>query len=62
MNWHFEELTHTKTLRAFEPDGTEHLVKMGDMNSLAGIRLLNAMVRDLTKTGTNQLKKEHHGD
>jgi len=47
--WFFEELTHDKTLRAVEPDGTEHVVKLGDLNSLAGIRLLNAMVRDLTE-------------
>jgi hypothetical protein len=49
MNWYFEELSHSKTLRAVEPDGTVHTVAIGDMNSLAGIRLLNAMVRDLTK-------------
>ena len=47
--WFFEELTQTRTIRAVEPDGTEHLIKLGDMNSLAGVRLLNAMVRDLTK-------------
>ena len=47
--WFFEELAQTKMLRVVEPDGTEHVVNMGDMNSLAGIRLLNAMVRDLTR-------------
>lgn len=48
--WYFEELAHIKTVRAIEPDGTEHLVKLGDMNSLAGIKLLNAMIRDLARS------------
>ena len=30
------------------PDGTRRTVAFGDMNSAAGIALLNAMVRDLT--------------
>lgn len=47
--WFFEEFAQAKMLRAVEPDGTEHIIKLGDMNSLAGIRLLNAMVRDLTQ-------------
>jgi len=45
--WLFERREHDKTLRVVEPDGTEHNVKLGDMNSTAGIALLNAMVRDL---------------
>jgi hypothetical protein len=47
--WFFEELAHEKMIRAIEPDGTEHLVHLGDMNSAAGIALLNAMTRALTR-------------
>lgn len=47
--WFFEHLTHEKQLRAIEPDGTVHVVAMGDLCSLAGTKLLNAMVRDLTR-------------
>jgi hypothetical protein len=46
--WFFEELS-SKELRAIEPDGTEHYVKLGDLNSLAGTKLRNAMARDLTR-------------
>lgn len=46
--WHFETTNFGKVLHAREPDGTIHTVTFGDMNSAAGIALLNAMVRDLT--------------
>lgn len=46
--WYFETTNFGKVLHAVEPDGTRHTVTFGDMNSAAGIALLNAMVRDLT--------------
>ena len=46
--WCFETTNFGKVLHAVEPDGTRHTVAFGDMNSAAGIALLNAMVRDLT--------------
>ncbi|UOF79485.1 hypothetical protein [Caudoviricetes sp.] len=48
--WYFEETYFpVRMLYAIEPDGTRHAVRMGDMNSLDGTKLLNAMARDLTK-------------
>lgn len=46
--WYFETTHFGKVLHAVEPDGTRHTVAFGDMNSAAGIALLNAMVRDLS--------------
>ena len=47
--WYFDATNFGgKVLHAVEPDGTRHTVAFGDMNSTAGIALLNAMVRDLT--------------
>lgn len=48
--WYFESLSHSNTILAIEPDGTQHVVRFGDMNSAAGIALLNAMTRDLAKS------------
>lgn len=47
--WYFENLSHSNTILAVEPDGTRHTVQLGDMNSAAGIALLNAMTRDLAQ-------------
>lgn len=48
--WYFESLSHS--IIAIEPDGTQHVVRFGDMNSAAGIALLNAMTRDLCQAGS----------
>lgn len=47
--WTFNACSNTGRIAATEPDGTQHSVARGDMNTLAGHTLLNAMVRDLTK-------------
>lgn len=36
-------------IRAVEPNGTVHSVARGDMNTVAGRAMLDAMVRDLTR-------------
>lgn len=47
--WRFEHCSISGRITATEPDGTTHSVARGDMNTLAGHALLNAMARDLTK-------------
>lgn len=47
--WVFVTNTVSGTITATEPDGTGHTVSRGDMNTLVGHDLLNAMVRDLMK-------------
>ena len=45
--WYFNRLEPSGTLIAVEPNGTEHVVKHGDMNSQAGRALLDSMARAL---------------
>jgi hypothetical protein len=54
--WHFEAFP-SGLLAAIEPDGTRHEVAPGDLNTLAGVRLLNAMARDLSQPN---LKEQTH--
>lgn len=49
--WYFSQLQPSGTLFAVEPDGTEHVVKEGDMNRQAGVVLLNAMITALAGKG-----------
>ncbi len=46
--WQFVRLEPTGTIHAKSPSGAEYVVKNGDMNTGAGMALLNAMVRGLT--------------
>lgn len=60
--WYFETTNYGKVLHASEPDGTRHSVAFGDMNSAAGIALLNAMVRDLTNPPQKETNDEQQRD
>lgn len=46
--WTFAYDSLSGLIRAVEPNGTVHNVARGDMNTLAGRAMLDAMVRDLT--------------
>lgn len=46
--WFFEANLPTETLLAIEPDGTPHVVKNGNMQSVAGLNLLNRMMAALS--------------
>lgn len=41
--WYFSRQNPTGTLLAIEPDGTEHVIRSGRMDSEAGRRLLSRM-------------------
>ena len=48
--WYFVRLDPSGTVVAVEPNGTEHVVKHGNMNSSAGRALLEVMMRALCCT------------
>lgn len=52
-NWYFSSINPTGTILAIDPNGDEFVVKNGDMNSLAGRKLLDAMATALA--GKNEL-------
>lgn len=51
QGWQFASDSRTGRITATEPNGTQHSVARGDMNTIDGRNLLNAMTRDLTKPG-----------
>ncbi len=47
--WRFLQQQPSNTLLAVAPDGTQYVVPRGRMDSLAGMKLLNRMVEELSK-------------
>jgi len=45
--WYYEEMTPSQTILVIEPDGTEHVIKNGDMNSTQGRNLVARMFYSL---------------